>query len=60
MRAAVVAGPIEPVRTPDELRARGKERLTTAKAPTRFLVVDELPRNTVGKVTKLAVVALST
>ena len=36
---------------PDDLRRWGKERLAPAKVPTRWLVVDALPRNTMGKVT---------
>ena len=40
---------------PDDLRRWGKERLAPAKVPTRWLVVDELPRNAMGKVTKGAV-----
>jgi malonyl-CoA/methylmalonyl-CoA synthetase len=36
----------------DGLRAWGKERLAAAKVPTRFTFVDELPRNTLGKVVK--------
>jgi malonyl-CoA/methylmalonyl-CoA synthetase len=41
----------------DELRAWGKERLAPAKVPTRWQVVDDLPRNAMGKVTKPAVAA---
>ncbi len=37
------------------MRAWGKERLATAKVPSRVLVLDELPRNALGKVTKPAV-----
>lgn len=44
--------------TPGDLRAWGKERLAPAKVPTRFVFVDELPRNTIGKVTKPDVVRL--
>jgi malonyl-CoA/methylmalonyl-CoA synthetase len=40
---------------PDTLRSWGKERLAPAKVPTRFLVVADLPRNAMGKVTKAAV-----
>ena len=43
---------------PDELRAWGKERLAAAKVPTRYTPVDDLPRNTMGKVTKKAVAEL--
>ncbi|HUP24078.1 MAG TPA: AMP-binding protein, partial [Thermoanaerobaculia bacterium] len=42
----------------DELRAWGKERLAPYKVPTRLLLVDELPRNTLGKVVKGEVVEL--
>jgi len=42
----------------DELRGWGKERLAAAKVPTRWLVVDELPRNAMGKVSKRHVQAL--
>jgi malonyl-CoA/methylmalonyl-CoA synthetase len=41
-----------------ELRAWGKERLANYKVPTRFVVVEELPRNAMGKVTKPAVADL--
>jgi malonyl-CoA/methylmalonyl-CoA synthetase len=40
---------------PETLRSWGKERLAPAKVPTRFLVVADLPRNAMGKVTKAAV-----
>jgi malonyl-CoA/methylmalonyl-CoA synthetase len=46
--------------TPDQLRAWGKERLAAAKVPTRFVFVAELPRNTMGKVTKADVGKLFT
>ena len=36
----------------DTLRAWGKQRLAAAKVPTRFAFVEELPRNTLGKVVK--------
>ncbi len=42
----------------DALRAWGKTRLAAAKVPTRFTFVDELPRNTLGKVVKPEVVKL--
>ena len=40
---------------PDEPASLGQERLAPAKVPTRWLVVDTLPRNAMGKVTKNAV-----
>ena len=42
----------------DELRAFAKDRLAPYKVPKDFLVVDDLPRNAMGKVTKPAVSAL--
>jgi malonyl-CoA/methylmalonyl-CoA synthetase len=36
----------------DALRAWGKEQLAAAKVPRQFVFVDELPRNTLGKVLK--------
>jgi len=36
-----------------ELRTWGKRRLAPYKVPTRVVIVDELPRNPLGKVTKL-------
>ncbi len=47
-----------PALTGDELRAWGKEQLAAAKVPTRFAVLPELPRNTMGKVTKTDVRAI--
>ena len=44
--------------TLDELREWGKERLAVYKVPTRLLLVDELPRNAMGKVTKPEIVPL--
>ena len=41
--------------TDAEFRAWGKERLAPAKVPFRYLSVTELPRNPMGKVTKVAV-----
>jgi len=38
-----------------ELRAFARERLAPYKVPKEFLVVDALPRNALGKVTKPAV-----
>lgn len=48
--AVVPAGDAVPELEP--LRAWGKERLAPYKVPTRLRVVDALPRNPVGKVTK--------
>lgn len=42
----------------DELRAWGKERLAPYKVPTLLEVVESLPRNALGKVTKPQVVEL--
>lgn len=58
--AAVVAMPLGPAPTPQELRVWGKDRLAAAKVPTQFMLLDELPRNAMGKVTKPAVAALFT
>ena len=55
---AVVARPGRTVPPLDELRAWGKERLASAKVPSRVVVLDELPRNALGKVTKPAVAEL--
>ncbi len=44
--------------TLDALRAWAKERLAPYKVPSRLQVLDELPRNVMGKVTKPAVKAL--
>ena len=46
--------------TDAEFRTWGKERLAPAKVPFRYVVVDELPRNPMGKVTKVAVRELFT
>jgi malonyl-CoA/methylmalonyl-CoA synthetase len=40
------------------LRSWAKERLASHKVPSRLLIVDELPRNAMGKVTKPAIVNL--
>ena len=40
------------------LRAWAKERLATHKVPSRLLLLEALPRNAMGKVTKPAVRAL--
>ena len=42
----------------DEFRRWGKGQLAAAKVPTRFLAVEALPRNTLGKVTKKDVIEL--
>jgi malonyl-CoA/methylmalonyl-CoA synthetase len=42
----------------DALREWARERLAAYKMPTRLLIVDELPRNAMGKVQKPAVAAL--
>ncbi len=55
--AAIVAASGADVE-PGALRAWGKERLAPAKVPTRFVIVDELPRNTLGKVVKADVASL--
>ena len=41
-----------------DLRRWGRERLAAAKVPVEYLLVDDLPRNALGKVTKPAVVDL--
>jgi malonyl-CoA/methylmalonyl-CoA synthetase len=46
---------VAPVPTDGEFRTWGKERLAPAKVPFRYLRVDALPRNPMGKVTKTAV-----
>ena len=42
----------------ESLRTWCKERMATYKVPSRLLLLDELPRNPMGKVTKPAVVEL--
>ena len=42
----------------EELRAWAKERMAVHKVPSRLLLLDALPRNAMGKVTKPAVRAL--
>ncbi len=42
----------------EQLRAWAKERMAVHKVPSRLLVLDTLPRNAMGKVTKPAVRAL--
>ena len=44
----------------DALRAWAKERLAPYKVPSRLLVLDALPRNVLGKVTKPALKAMFT
>ena len=44
----------------ETLRTWAKERMATHKVPSRLLVLDSLPRNAMGKVTKPAVKALFT
>ena len=56
--AAVSLRPDGAAATPSELRAFAKERLAPYKVPKDVLVVDELPRNAMGKVTKPAVKSL--
>ena len=42
----------------EQLRAWAKERMAVHKVPSRLLLLDALPRNAMGKVTKPAVRAL--
>jgi malonyl-CoA/methylmalonyl-CoA synthetase len=42
----------------EQLRSWAKERLASHKIPSRLMVVDALPRNAMGKVTKPAIVKL--
>ncbi|MEZ4701451.1 MAG: hypothetical protein R2834_14030, partial [Rhodothermales bacterium] len=55
--AAVVLAPGASL-TLEDLRAWCGDRLSPYKRPTRLLVMDELPRNAMGKVTKPAVRSL--
>ena len=55
--AAVVAAKGSPP-TGEALRSWGKERVAAYKVPSHFVVVDDLPRNTMGKVTKPEVAKL--
>jgi malonyl-CoA/methylmalonyl-CoA synthetase len=55
--AAVVPAPGKTVEL-ESLRAWGKERVAAYKLPSRLQVVESLPRNAMGKVTKPAVAAL--
>jgi acyl-CoA synthetase (AMP-forming)/AMP-acid ligase II len=43
---------------PDDLRTWGKERMAVYKVPSRFVLVDDLPRNALGKVVKRQVAKL--
>ena len=52
--AAVVARPSISVE-PDELRSFAKDTLAPYKVPKEVLLVPELPRNAMGKVTKPSV-----
>ena len=49
--AAVVLAP-GAAETAESLRAWGKQRLAPSKVPSRYVIVHELPRNTLGKVLK--------
>jgi malonyl-CoA/methylmalonyl-CoA synthetase len=42
----------------ESLRAWAKERLAAHKIPSRLLLIDALPRNAMGKVTKPAILEL--
>ena len=42
----------------EDLRAWGKQRMAAYKVPSRFAVVDDLPRNALGKVVKAQVTPL--
>ena len=52
--AVVCAGEEEPALS--DLRDWARERLASYKLPSRLLILDELPRNALGKVTKKALV----
>lgn len=56
MAYELTAGSIAP--STEEFRAWGKTQLSAAKVPVLYKVVDLLPRNTLGKVTKNAVAEL--
>jgi malonyl-CoA/methylmalonyl-CoA synthetase len=43
---------------PEQLRAWAKERLAAHKIPSRLIILEALPRNAMGKVTKPAIVPL--
>ncbi|MBE9107308.1 acyl-CoA synthetase [Nostoc cf. edaphicum LEGE 07299] len=55
--AALVLQGSQPL-TLEAFRSWAKERLAVYKVPTQILIVEELPRNAMGKVTKPAVVEL--
>ncbi|MBG1240735.1 acyl-CoA synthetase [Nostoc sp. NZL] len=55
--AALVLQGSQPL-TLEAFRSWAKERLAVYKVPTQILIVEELPRNTMGKVTKPTVVEL--
>ncbi len=55
-RVAVAVVLREPL-TLEALRAWGKTRMAPYKVPSRWLVLPELPRNALGKVTKAAIAA---
>ena len=55
---AVVANASGAEFTLAELRAWGRDRLSTPKIPSRLLLVEELPRNAMGKVVKTDVMVL--
>ncbi|MDZ8227741.1 acyl-CoA synthetase [Nostoc sp. ChiVER01] len=55
--AALVLQGSQPL-TLESLRSWAKERLAVYKVPTQILIVEELPRNAMGKVTKPTVVEL--
>jgi malonyl-CoA/methylmalonyl-CoA synthetase len=48
----------EPSLTLESFRRWAKERLAVYKVPTKILIVEELPRNAMGKVTKPTVIQL--
>jgi malonyl-CoA/methylmalonyl-CoA synthetase len=55
--AALVLQGLQPL-TLESFRSWAKERLAVYKVPTQILIVEELPRNAMGKVTKPTVVEL--
>jgi len=55
--AALVLQGLQPL-TLEAFRSWAKERLAVYKVPTQILIVEELPRNAMGKVTKPTVVEL--